>query len=555
MTLSLTLGLIVAVGPVAFGQEIVLSSICGDGPTTEVDGRLVCDSCKNLPAWVKKHPVRGDAAKLGDGYFVYAHGGYRKLLSEGLFVSPIRTFQPRKIPGTERAYRFAISECGQWIAFLILDIEKKVMDPDDMKRGGTLWLVRPDGTGLTQVPVEGACNFVSFVRNSPLGTPEVLYTKEEKLFALAVNLSGAKPAFAEQPRLVANYGLGGSGDMEVVVSGNRIFSRASYIHNPSAVWMTIPDGGKGTAEAEHMWMPDKMVKFQCGHTMAQDGSAVAINPGTVNESMNRILVLPFREPGSPEVQFDKFVEGEALSSNWEPVVNGDVARGLFNYESFTNDREQIILRRHTYNEDGRPDQCGIYMLHWPSNTWTLLSSPWVEAANVTAHFYRPGEKPPARFGDGPVLSYGPNGAPPAAGKPAAAKPAAGPGAAGPAAAGPGAAGPAAPIVELEAVVVHTDHVPRPKETVYRNIVLYVEYEVKRVIKGSYTKDRIVVGHWGLKDYKLMPAAEFASGQRQRLRVERLDGTGKHEKIAREQTLDTAALDLDRYWALEAVQVR
>jgi hypothetical protein len=508
-----------------------LTSACGEGPTFQKDGRLVCDKCKDLPVFVKKHPVVGKAADLPDGFFVYAHGGYRNLLPDGLFISPTRSFEPRHIPGTERAMHFAISASGQWIVFLECEGKWPRLDADAWDKGGhALWLIRTDGSAKTRVPVTASrFKATGFLRNSPLGAEEIFYTDVDtkgQINALRVDLSGAAPVFGDKPRVVSTDPLSTGQDIHIAISGNHIFGRCAYIHDPSLIYLTIPDGGKGTATRAESWVTRGGPKFQCGHNMAQDGSVVLMNPGTTDNTIERILFLPFKEAGSP-VPDDamKFYNKEAVSINWEPAINGKYKPGLFHYHAFSNQREYIITRRHIHDKDGNPDELGIYSLHWPSNTWTLMSDPRVQAGNVEMHLWAANQKPATSLGRGEVVKY------PLA--PIAKAPAR-----------------ALPVIEVEATVLHIEAMPDPAVTVYRKVVSYVQYRVDKVLAGDYQQPEIVIGHWGIMDRKLTPAASYRVGQRQRIRCELMDPQGKHESIAREQTLDASQdLTLKPYWAL------
>lgn len=515
-----------------------LSSACGEGTSFQKDGRLVCDKCKDQPASVKKHPTVGNAADLPDGFFVYAHGGYRKLLPDGLFISPTRSFEPRPIPGTERAMHFEISESGQWIVFMEREGNWRSLDADAWNKGGqALWLIRTDGSAKTKVPVIGSrFGATGFLRNSPLGAEEIFYTDPDskgQINALRVDLSGAAPVFGDKPRVVSTDPLSTGQDIRIAISGNHIFGRCAYIHDPSLIYLTIPDGGKGTATRAQSWTTKAGPKFQCGHNMAHDGSIVCMNPGTTDDTLERILILPFKEAGSP-VPGDavEFYKAEALSINWEPAINGKFEHGLFHFHSFSNQREYLITRRHIHDKTGKPEELGIYSLHWPSNTWTLMSDPRVQAGNVEMHLWAADQKPASSLGRGEIVSYG--------AVPAAAK----------------AAVKEVPVIEVEATIVHIESMPDPANTTYKKVVSYVQYRVDKVVSGAYQQPEIVIGHWGIMDRKLTPAASYKVGQRQRIRCELMDPQGKHESIGREQVLDAAQdLALARYWALSVQPVR
>jgi len=80
----------------------------------------------------------------------------------------------------------------------------------------------------------------------------------------------------------------------------------------------------------------------------------------------------------------------------------------------------------------------------------------------------------------------------------------------------GSAGPS--TVRVEGRVVATSHVPKPLSMPYKDCLTYLKIHVDRVVEGVYRDDILIAVFWGMKDNDLLPAAEYRSGQRLRLRA-------------------------------------
>jgi hypothetical protein len=107
----------------------------------------------------KENGIIGRPADLPSGVFVYSIDG-----TNGLLISPVRSHSPKKIPGTENdniiLARF--SDDGTWILYHSYKTNK-------------LYLIRPDGSGKTLVPVTDCSENSGWVRNGPFGD-EIFYT-------------------------------------------------------------------------------------------------------------------------------------------------------------------------------------------------------------------------------------------------------------------------------------------------------------------------------------------------------------------------------------------
>jgi hypothetical protein len=78
-------------------------------------------------------------------------------------------------------------------------------------------------------------------------------------------------------------------------------------------------------------------------------------------------------------------------------------------------------------------------------------------------------------------------------------------------------------VVIDARLTRAPQVPSPDAILpYRNALLVHEYEVKRVVEGTYEGARILVAQWVIRDRQVLPDARRAPGSAHRLTVERFE---------------------------------
>lgn len=120
---------------------------------------------------------------------------------------------------------------------------------------------------------------------------------------------------------------------------------------------------------------------------------------------------------------------------------------------------------------------------------------------------------------------------------------------GPASAAPGNAATAsgtsvAARAVIDARFVKAAPVPSPASIEpYRHALLVHEYDVTRVVEGTYTGDRILVAQWVIRDRQVLPDARRQPGTAHRLIVERFDA---HPELEGERVIsagDTPRLPL------------
>ena len=108
---------------------------------------------------------------------------------------------------------------------------------------------------------------------------------------------------------------------------------------------------------------------------------------------------------------------------------------------------------------------------------------------------------------------------------------------------PGSAAASGRVV-VETRLVKSPAIPSPESIEpYRHALVVHEYEVVRVMEGSYGEGRILVAHWVIRDRKVLPNARRPAGSTQRLTVERFDA---HPELEGERLIsasDTPKLPL------------
>ena len=222
-----------------------------------------------------------------------------------------------------------------------------------------------------------------FVRAGPRRT-EVYYRTAGALMATQVDMRGATPLFGEH-RVLANFpfpqtlGPGeGSGVAASHVWGN---------YNNVARMLTVPQDGNGVGSEQHLFNATGEMNYSCANTISPDGSMAAQNPGenndgsgcipiagpgwSLNSNHKGFVVLPFLESAEPSVSWLDMYRQKALSVNWCP---NRFRYGAYNESGFVrwyfgNNDEYLIGARNA----GQEGVFGAWVVHWPSNTWTLVT--------------------------------------------------------------------------------------------------------------------------------------------------------------------------------------
>ena len=105
---------------------------------------------------------------------------------------------------------------------------------------------------------------------------------------------------------------------------------------------------------------------------------------------------------------------------------------------------------------------------------------------------------------------------------------------------------ALPQIELQAKLVAKSQIPAPAQMLpYRNALVVNEYQVEKVLNGTYAPKTIRVAQWGVSDLKPTPLAALKPGASVKLILETF---ADHEELASELISDTLEenFELDLY---------
>jgi len=269
------------------------------------------------------------------------------------------------------------------------------------------------GTG----PRFGVC---TFWYNAPGSTTdnkklEVAYTSSNTdVHAIPVTLSAnAAPTFGTD-HLVAHFG--GAMQFSFGIAANHFVCRINTSGNDSPRMATIPATGNAT-DAD-LWVPSTQQQYGCFCTISHDGTIAGYNSAyanwcacladqTCNFRHHSLTLVPFQEKTAPAIAWvNGLVKTQAVSINWAPrkffkfkvnangtidTLSGDASASdfgaTFQCWSYTNNNEYIVgsLQMANYNVTTdsinrairayAPDTGAIWLIHYPTNTWTRILRP------------------------------------------------------------------------------------------------------------------------------------------------------------------------------------
>ncbi|HUT59835.1 MAG TPA: hypothetical protein VNA25_18465, partial [Phycisphaerae bacterium] len=99
-----------------------------------------------------------------------------------------------------------------------------------------------------------------------------------------------------------------------------------------------------------------------------------------------------------------------------------------------------------------------------------------------------------------------------------------------------------PRIEVQAKLVAKSKLPDPRQMApYRNALIVNEYEVEKVLKGTYAGKTIRVVQWGMLDLKPTPLAAQEPGTSVKLVLETF---ADHDELVPELISDTLKEDFD-----------
>jgi hypothetical protein len=101
---------------------------------------------------------------------------------------------------------------------------------------------------------------------------------------------------------------------------------------------------------------------------------------------------------------------------------------------------------------------------------------------------------------------------------------------------------------ITAEVIKVSMVPDPDQVAYTECLTYIKYRVITVEHGEYKNQELLAVFWGMKNSKLMPAAHFKVGEKQRLVLDPFD---EHKELSHiMQADDTNDYESLPFWVLK-----
>jgi hypothetical protein len=382
---------------------------------------LALASAQECPSYTKNRDTL-EAFDLGVQNSLFAgFVVYRINNQQGLYRTPLQSYDPQIVPGTESAspFNITLSDDGLWVMFFDSESQELVIQ-------------RLDGTGRMTSWMWGI-RTGGFYRRSPHGTEIYYFDGTACVSAMQVNLSGEQAQLLDgtqrsivdlgwERRLDGAYANSGSS-----VVADQVFLREDDPANPigyagRTAFITIPDSGRGTAGLSniHPWTDTSFeALWGCGHAMSHDGVFCLANSSLIGSACvpNRLndpamdhkgfYITKFWRDTDPPVLIHEIADVYGTSINWAPPA---YRQGLFDEVDFTgwqfsNDPRFVVgaLGGTRLEEFGLEN--GLWVVNWVSNTWTRITpdSLLLQVADPAIHFTDPNPVlPGARTGSARV---------------------------------------------------------------------------------------------------------------------------------------------------------
>ncbi|MBD3393502.1 MAG: hypothetical protein GF418_15305 [Chitinivibrionales bacterium] len=367
----------------------------------------------DCPEWVQFDATIDNAADAPAGWFVFVKYDQDNEIMPGIYKSDNQDFNPQVIPNTESDEPLFVQATndGEWLLYM-------VGDETALMTAFTAYLIKPDGTGKTEVPmpqceVSGSGfsmpdlqfpRTAGIYRNSPLGSEIAYMASYQKMRAIEVDLSGDTPSFPNpgQGRLVidlSNAGIRfaqnlGRGGAILALNGSH-YQGAREHNSPygqSNMFVTIPDNGEGTADGDDIWhyddVPDNVRINGCGFSLSPTGDRAAWNigrqggdsscfscriddPSDVSYSTTQIdhkgfLVSHFMEPDEPSLGRTEYVLEKGISMNWVPRQFRFGKYNEVNWTDWNWPHEEYVVG---ILQGDLATQPGVWLCKWQTNEW------------------------------------------------------------------------------------------------------------------------------------------------------------------------------------------
>jgi hypothetical protein len=360
---------------------------------------------QECPDFTRNTAPLGDSQKIPAGWFAYC-----KLNENGLYISPTGSFQETLVPNTEndKVRQIDVSDDGKWLMYLHHESGDSVRT----------YIIRTDGTGKLELPtmrknhrdVDFPARVAGFVRNSPKGDEIYWSTPRYWINAMQLQLpETGTPSILESRVLLDLSPVSGgiaAWNGSYAINRDKIFGTMvlplpaasdTFINFPN--YAQIPQGGLGTAgpadvytyrDLQRCTLEENGNYWGCGFTCSWDGEYWLANSGYVGTTCvpnkkstgvdgkgldhKGFYLTRFPEENGETLSVDEVPTdpGIGVSINWAPgrFHHGEYNEVDFNHWRFSNSSSYVVG---SLLGSAAGSKKGIWVVHWPSNTWTLIT--------------------------------------------------------------------------------------------------------------------------------------------------------------------------------------
>jgi hypothetical protein len=358
-----------------------------------VVGSITTAHAEACPGHIKFHAPKGDAAELPPGHIVFTtapHGRFDYDPQGSIHISPLHSFSPSPIPNTTGATNLWLSDNGEWILY-----RQGALDAP-----APLYVIRRDGSGKTRVPVDSTLN-AGFVHHSPVYDNEIFYQPADSagnpldtLYGIEVTFDGSTVSFGATRRLLCGHAIPYNFRTGAWIARDRIFCLWGGYGPAAEACYTMPAGGTEPFECsygcyEDTWFvgqqdrPSYQRTEPFGIMMSWDGAYVGNTPASDNQhpclpyiptkyAMEKYgaVIFPYRQPDySTYASPVEYWLTDVSSVNWCPKPHRYRNYEHIDLPRWTNHPDYLLYRWWNDNTNAN----GVFVLHWPSNTWTMVT--------------------------------------------------------------------------------------------------------------------------------------------------------------------------------------
>lgn len=456
-------------------------------------------------------------ARIGGRADLPADGVLAWSRADGLWLSPLRTWAPRRLAGPGPApTAIDCSEDGRWLLCRVRDAHLRprlLLTAGDGSQPDPLALLEATGGG--------------WLRGSPLGSEIFAQVSGTRLDALRLDLTGARPRILGRRILLDLEGdprrrrLADHPDGRTAVAGGRIHLRLLEGASWRAALVELPAGGRGVATWRDLdAVPDRPA-WECGTALSPDGLLACLNPGAVPDR-DLAALLPL-DPGhrglvvhpavlEPGWRVRDLYLDRARAVCWAPGEEREADWGRW----WWSDRREWIAGCDLAQAPGAG---GIWLLDWTRGLWVQVAPAEERPLACAVRFQRPDESALAL----PVVGSA-------------------------TAAGPGWPPPSRVLAVLDSEVV----VPSLRElSPYDSCLAWRTWRIEQVLAGPDPGPRVVVGQLAVRHGQRLAPADWRRGRRQVLTLDAWERQVGLESLC--QVEAEGGLDLPYRYCVDAAE--